>query len=207
MNWGDAACMFNWIMLVVLAVHDLERTAQRLGDWFCLRFSSYGRPFPGAIHCLAHTDFGFLELSTVEDYRQITKTDLGRMLADFLEKNEGVFSAALETRDIWKVAENCRKEGASVSTPKRSETVLNFRRTEGSPVQISDSSSVGAGEQERHTDREEVQEVFWIEIDTRGNHSLAVASLFQAVAGLRRSEGWLPQPWEGLWPFVPSPRY
>src|SRR5690606_32096217 len=73
MNWGDAACMFNWIMLVVLAVHDLERTAQRLGDWFCLRFSSYGRPFPGAIHCLAHTDFGFLELSTVEDYRQITK--------------------------------------------------------------------------------------------------------------------------------------
>lgn len=73
MNWGDAACMFNWIMLVVLAVHDLDRTAQRLGDWFCLRFSSYGRPFPGAIHCLAHTDFGFLELSTVEDYRQITK--------------------------------------------------------------------------------------------------------------------------------------
>lgn len=164
MNWGDAACMFNWIMLVVLAVHDLERTAQRLGDWFCLRFSSYGRPFPGAIHCLAHTDFGFLELSTVEDYRQITKTDLGRMLADFLEKNEGVFSAALETRDIWKVAENCRKEGASVSTPKRSETVLNFRRTEGSPVQISDSSSVGAGEQERHTDREEVQKYFGLKL-------------------------------------------
>ncbi len=38
------------------------------------------------------------------------------------------------------------------------------RRTEGSPVQISDSSSVGAGEQERHTDREEVQKYFGLKL-------------------------------------------
>src|SRR5690606_10343501 len=40
----------------------------------------------------------------------------------------------------------------------------NLRRTEGSPVQISDSSSVGAGEQERHTDREEVQKYFGLKL-------------------------------------------
>jgi hypothetical protein len=194
MNWEECRVLVQ-LDHIVLAVHDLDRAAQRLNEWFHLRFSPYGRPFPGAIHRLAHTAFGFLELITVEDHRLITKTNLGRMLADFLRKNEGVFSTALETWDIWKVAEHCRKEGASVSTFKREKVgnglefwmsalsmqepwLIQYDWTEktfGKPRKVKSKYpilyQVGLASKNGIQIAEKYKKYFWIEIDTHGNRS------------------------------------